>query len=216
MPKVRVWTTQIQVLGSWWRNWFFTFCTKIPSFLTLEFLKIALFVSAFFRPKCPYIRGFEWFVRPQNSRISRISSRCPEYARNEEFSKNTLTKIRLSLSLRFDFPHLDFKSRIDGGVHLQFKYLNLWLHISIQSLIFKYANIKLSIWQLIIINIHRWFVAIKHLKLRKLCHIWLKRFNLLTSLMPIGVAYTPYFNICIVNTLFITSYLNIETSTKTL
>lgn len=63
---------------------------------------------------------------------------------------------------------------------------------------------------------HGLFVVIKCLKLSQLCHIWLKRFNLLICLMPTGVAYTPYFNICIVNTLFITSYLNIEASTKTL
>ena len=124
MPKVKVWTTQIRVLGSWWRNWFFTFCTKTPSFLTLEFPKIALFVSAFFRPKCPYIKDFEWFVRPQNSRISRISSRCPEYARNEEFSKNALFQIRLSLLLRFSILHLDLKTQTKRVSYLQFRNVN--------------------------------------------------------------------------------------------
>ncbi len=63
---------------------------------------------------------------------------------------------------------------------------------------------------------HGLFVVIKCLKLSQLCHIWLKRFNLLIALMAIGVAYTPYFNRCSVNTLFITSYLSILPSTKTL
>ena len=63
---------------------------------------------------------------------------------------------------------------------------------------------------------HRLFTMIKHLKLSQLYRIWLKRFNLLICLTPTGVAYTPYFNRYIVNTLFITSYLYIEASTKTL
>ena len=173
MPKVRVWTTQIQVLGSWWRNWFFTFCTKIPPFLTLEFPKMALSKSAFFRPKCPYIKGFEWFVRPQNSRIPSFSSRCPEYARNEEISNNTLSKIRLSLLLRFSILHLDSEIQTVKAQYLQFRNVNQRNYNDIWNWIFKYANIKLLIRQLIFIIIRRFFCGFKHLKISYLYNICL-------------------------------------------
>ena len=63
---------------------------------------------------------------------------------------------------------------------------------------------------------HSLFNAIKHLKLSNLCDICLKWFNLPPCLRPSYIAYASYFNMYTVNTLFITSYLNIEVSTKTL
>ena len=177
---------------------------------------MALFASAFFRLKCPYIRGFWWFVSPQNSRISRNSSRCPEYARNEEFSKNTLAVIRHSLSLRFGFLHLDSKIRTNNASDIQFKNVNTCQYGNIQSLIFKYAKAKLLIQQLISINIRSQFLIINNLELSQLCYIVPKQFNLSIYLAPSGIAYRPVLNMYTVNTLFITSCLHIMASIKTL
>ena len=105
--KVRVWITQIPLQGSWWKNWFFTFCTNSDVFSDLEFLKSALFVSAFFWLFSLIIREFGWFRTPQNSRIFRLSETGSEYASNANFSIFRSPQIWLSRLLGFNI--LDFE-----------------------------------------------------------------------------------------------------------